>query len=109
MDFVLTPEWLAMVGGVILSLLFSYIPKFNEWYAALATTKKSLIMAACILLISLAVYAATCLKIFDFGIACGTNGVIELVRIFVLTLIANQGTYVLSPQTAAAKLAKENR
>ena len=44
-----TPEFLAAVAGVVLSLAFSYVPGLRDWYEALAGEFKRLIMAGVLL------------------------------------------------------------
>ncbi len=102
------PEFLAMIAGVVLSLLFSYVPKLNTWYAALATEIKQLIMLGLMLVSTGAIFALGCggiIPINDF--ACDQNTAVYFIYTFILALVANQGTYKITPQTIAVRQAKE--
>ncbi len=48
----MTPESLRAIAGMILSLIFSYVPKVNEWFAAKDPTIKRLLMAGLLLLVA---------------------------------------------------------
>ena len=105
MEFKLTPEQLSAIVGVCLSLLFSYIPGLSTKFAALGSQMKSLIMAGLLLVVAGAVFGLSCGTILQVNISCDKAGVIQLVTIYVSALIANQGAYLLSPQTNAVKKA----
>jgi hypothetical protein len=57
----MTSETLLLIVGVVMSLLASYIPGFNTWFAKLEDTVKKLIMlavlfAACATIVLLSCY-----------------------------------------------------
>lgn len=91
----LTPEFLAAVAGVVLSLAFSYVPGLRDWYEALAGEFKRLIMAGVLLLVAIALYALGCAGIVS-GVSCDQGGIIRLVWVFVTALVTNQSTYMLA-------------
>jgi hypothetical protein len=66
-------------------------------------------MIGVLALVSLAVWGAGCLNLLSTNIVCSKNGLVELVKIFGATLLANQTTYLLSPQASDVKLAKNIR
>lgn len=99
-------DFLSAAAGVLLSLGFSYIPKLSTWYAALDSTKKSLIMLGLLVVLSIGLYGLGCAKLVGLNIACTTDGAWQLVEIFIAAAIANQSTYTLSPQTTAVKEVK---
>ena len=107
MDFVITPELLAGIVAAIISLMFSYIPGLSEKFAALAGEYKRLIMAGLMVLVAVVIYAGSCFGLLSIGIACDQPGVLQLVSIVLAALIANQGVYAISPQTAAVRAAKQ--
>jgi len=97
----MTPEMLASTAAILLSLLFSYIPGFKNWYEPLAGNSKRLIMLALIGLCAVGSYALACLGVaeqFDTIAACDQNGAIELLRLFVAALVANQAAYAITPK-----------
>ena len=104
----MTAEFLASIAGIVISLLFSYIPGLSTWYATLTSQYRSLLMAGVLLLCAAAVFGLSCAKMLDY-VTCDQAGVIALVKIFIAALIANQATFVLSPQTAKVKAAKAER
>lgn len=97
----MTAESLALVSGVILSLLFSYIPGLNSKYKSLDGVYKRLVMLGLLLLVSGVIYGIACLgwaASIGIAVTCDQAGVIELGKGFVLAMIANQTTYSISPQ-----------
>lgn len=105
----LTSEILVSIAGVVLSLLFSYIPGLRVWFAALISEKKQLIMLAVLIIVTGGVFGLGCAGILDIGLACDKGGVIALVRLLIVALIANQSTYLISPQTDDVVIAKQLR
>ena len=97
MEFSATPESLAMLAGVVLSLLFSYVPGLSDWYGALSATIKRLIMAGLLLVVAGGAFGLACAGIIT-GIDCSQTGLIDVVWAFILAVIANQSTYALSPR-----------
>jgi hypothetical protein len=103
-------QTLALLSGVVLSLLFSYIPGLNTWYAALDGTIKRLIMLALLFVTGLAVVGIACA---GFGVAlgisvtCDQTGFIGVLKAFVAAAIANQAAYSVTPQTASVKAARQ--
>ena len=106
MNIVLTPELLGAIAGIVLSLLFSYIPGLSTKFASLKPEIKRLIMAGLIVVSSGIVFAAGCAGWIETNIVCDRGGAIQLLSIVISALIANQSTYAISPQTEAVKAAK---
>lgn len=108
----MTAEILAVIAGVVLSLLFSYVPGLNAWFAALESTYKRLIMLGLLLVSAGAVYGLACLgwgASFGIALTCDQAGAIELLKAFGLAAIANQAAYGLSPEPARVVVAKAAR
>jgi hypothetical protein len=91
------PELLASIAGLILSLLFSYAPKFATWYNPLDGTKKRLIMLGLLVVVALGTFGLSCANIVK-GVTCDQPGVLQLVSAFIFAVMANQGTNALSPE-----------
>ena len=102
-DFQLTPEMLATIAGAALSLLFSYIPGLNTYFAKLSSEAKRGIMALLLLVVAAAIFALGCANILLSGVACNQQGIIQLVWMFVMALIGNQAAFLISPPTKAVK------
>lgn len=98
---VLTPELLSMLAGALLSLLFSYAPGVRDWWAQRTAETKSLVMLGLLLLVSVGVVSASCGGLIAV-VVCSQNGVLQVVWTFVLSLMANQSTYKISPQLKSA-------
>ena len=105
----LTSELLVSLAGIVLSLLFSYIPGLRVWFAALTSEKKQLIMLGLLVLVTGGVFGLGCAGILDIGLACDKGGVIAIVKLLVAGIIANQATYLISPQTDDVVIAKQLR
>ena len=108
-----TPATLAMIAGAALSLLFSYFPGLNTWFATLSPATKRLVMAGMMLAVAGAVFGLGCAGIVS-GVACSRDGILQLVMIYILALSANQSAYAVSPalpdvtETKAIKAGKTN-
>jgi len=100
---------IAAIAGMVLSLLFSYVPGLNTWFAALESTYKRIIMLVLLFLTSAALVGLACAGLLDFfgvTVTCDQPGIMEVVKAFGIAVIANQAAYPISPQTAAVKAAK---
>jgi hypothetical protein len=106
----MTADYLSGTLAVILSLAFSYIPKLNTWFAALEPEIKRLIMLGLLALIAGVSYGLACWGVLadltGIELTCDKTGLFELLRVFVMAIIANQGIYSLSPQTEAVREVK---
>lgn len=105
----ISSEIIVGAAGVILSLLFSYIPGLRVWFAKLVSETKQLIMLGLLILVTGAIFALGCFGVAEFGVACDKNGAIELVWMLIAGVIANQSTYLISPQTNDVVIAKALR
>lgn len=105
----ITSEMLVAVAGVVLSLLFSYIPGLRTWYAGLVSETKRLIMLGLLLVVTAAIFALGCYNLISIDIACNQDGLLKLVGLFVAGIVANQGTYLITPQTNDVVIAKQLR
>ncbi len=104
--FALTPDLLAAIAGVILSLAFSYIPGLNTKFAALDETWKRLVMLVLLLITAGTIFGLGCASIIQPGLTCDKSGLTQLIWIFILAAMANQTAYKLTPQTKTVKAAK---
>jgi hypothetical protein len=104
--FTLTPAVLAAIAGAVLSLLFSYIPGLNTWYALKEEEIKKLIMALLLLILSASLFGLQCAGVLESGLSCDKQGVIQLVVIFLSAIVTNQSVYKITPQLAKVKDAK---
>lgn len=90
-------EFLGLVAGAGLSLLFSYVPKLKDWFGSLEGDYKRLIMLGALLLSAAGVMGLSCANWYDL-VACDQAGFKELVEVFFMAALANQGAYALTPK-----------
>jgi hypothetical protein len=95
----MTAENLSMYAGVLLSLVFAYVPGVSPWYKALASDIKRLVMLAVLAITAGAIFGLACAGYWS-GIVCDQSGAVELVKLFIAALIANQATFLVSPKPA---------
>jgi len=92
----MTAETLSSVSGVVLSLVFSYVPGLSGWYEKLNGVSKRLVMLVALLAVSGSVFGLSCSGWWDF-VTCDQSGLTGLIEAFVLALVANQAAYLISP------------
>lgn len=109
----MTPQLLASIAAIVISLAASYLPWFSTWYSALNTVWKRLAMATLLCIIALSAYLLSCAGYgtsLNLSLTCDVSGALGLFRTFLAALLANQATYQLTkPSTteqiyAAAKI-----
>ena len=106
-EFQFTAELLAGIVGGVISLLFNYFPVLNTWYAAKSKEFKSLSMLGLMLLITSAVFGLGCANVLAVAnFSCTQQTVYQFISIYLVAVIANQGVFTASPQTAAVTLVK---
>ena len=90
-------EQLAAVAGLVLSLAFSYVPGLSDWYGALEATRKRLVMAGLLLVVTVGVFGFSCGGLANI-VTCDKAGAWALVNAFIAALVANQATYQITPR-----------
>lgn len=107
----MTSETLILISSAVLSLLFSYVPTLNTKFAALSDQAKKLIMVASLAVVTAGIFGLACAgllqDLFGMTITCEKQSAVQLIRSFIFAIVANQGTFKLSPQTQAVKDAKQ--
>lgn len=96
---------LASLAGILLSLLFSYVPKLSEWFAGLEGVYKRLIMAGLLIIVAIGVFGLSCAAVIS-AVTCDQPGAMGLLKILIAALIANQSIYSISPQTKGVQQAR---
>jgi hypothetical protein len=105
----MSAETLSLVAGTVLSLLFSYIPGLNTWFAALTEEIKRLIMLVLVVLVAASAYGLSCAGFgasLGLTLTCDVTGLTGLVQAVILCAIANQAVFKLTPRTKAVVKAK---
>jgi hypothetical protein len=90
-------QTLAAIAGVVLSLLFSYVPGMREWFDALEGTYKRLLMLALLAIVSVGIFVLGCAGVVQ-GIPCTQDGGWQLLQLFIAAAIANQTAYSFAPK-----------
>lgn len=96
-------ELLSAAAGMLLSLLFSYLPGLSDWYEPLDPTKKRLVMLAALLVVAAFIMANSC-----WGVAlpavpvvtCDGAGAGGLIQAFIAAAIGSQTAFLLAPKRA---------
>jgi hypothetical protein len=105
----MTSEMLVGATGILLSLLFSYIPKLNTWFGSQTEEYKKLFMLCALLVITLGIFGLGCAGVLaqltGVAVACTWSSALDLVRLFVVAAIANQAAFRFSPRTQPVKAA----
>ena len=103
---------LSGIAGVVLALFFAYVPGVSKWFAALESTYKRLIMLALLVVTAGVVYGLACwgwATDFGIGVTCNREGLLLLVKALIAAVVANQGTYLIAPETNKVRIAKAQR
>lgn len=82
------------VAGVILSLLFKYVPGLDKWYGEQDPNKKELIMLGIMVLAVGGAFGLSCVGWLDIY-ACTELGAKDAVFALVGAVVGNQGAYSL--------------
>jgi hypothetical protein len=95
----MTPENLTAIAGILLSLVFSYVPGLKDWYAQLTTEIKRVVMLVLLVVVTGGVLAIACAGYapdLSIAVACDRAGIVLLIKAFVAALIANQAAYLIT-------------
>lgn len=91
----MTSDKLAALVGVLISLLFAYLPGLKTWFEKQASEAKGGITAGITVLAALAIYGLSCAGWFtELGVTCSQGGFQQLVSIVIGALVGLAGTYV---------------
>jgi O-phosphoseryl-tRNA(Cys) synthetase len=102
----MSAESIAVVAGIVLSLVFSYVPKLKDWYDGLEGNKRRLLMLGLLTGVALGAFGLACADLVaqvGIGVLCTKAGAFELLRSLVYAIIANQSTFMISPKTKGYK------
>lgn len=98
-----SPEFFAMVIGVLLSLAVDILPKFKDWFAKLTGYHKrwftiflNLIVTVLIVMLGCNETSAGFLTKYVLW-TCTEAGIIEIAEVFFAMLIMNQVTFSVAP------------
>lgn len=92
----LTPDLIVVFGAAALSCLFRYVPRLRAWYDQVGGDYKGLLMLGVLALGALVAYGGSCASFWGY-VACTPDGALEVGRAWVIAVVANQVTYLISP------------
>lgn len=91
----MTAEQLSSIAGIVLSLIFTYVPGVREWWEPLAGSVKQMIMGLMLILVAIGAFALSCANVIA-GAVCDRDGAIGLLWTLIAALVANQSTYLIT-------------
>jgi len=90
-----TPEFIASVLGILLSLGFSYIPYVKEWFELLKKEQKQMTIGLLLVAVAVGSFTLACAGLYT-DLLCTRDGAIEAAKVLVAALVANQATYLIT-------------
>jgi hypothetical protein len=91
----MTSDKLAALVGVLISLLFAYLPGVKTWIEKQSSELKGGLTAGLTILAGIAIYGLSCAGWFmDLGVICSKAGLQQLVTTIIGALVGLAGTYV---------------
>ena len=94
----MTPEYLASVAGIVLSLIFGYVPGLKEWFDLQTSQRKAQVMGLALILVAGGAFGLACAQIATatgLDITCDVPGAVSVVKVLIAALVANQAAYLL--------------
>ncbi len=104
----MTGSTLAALAASLLSLLFSYIPGFKDWYSPKDPYLKRLIMLALVVVAAMGAFSFACAGLaddFSVKVSCDAFGAWGLVRAVIAAAAANQAVFLISPRKSQSQSA----
>lgn len=96
-------EYLPVLVGILISLIFSYFPGVQSWYDWHTGDQKRVIMLAALLTVGVVYFLLSCTAWaarLGIVVACTTDGAYLVLVAFTNAIIANQTTHLLTPSKA---------
>lgn len=90
---------LSALAGLVLSLLFSYVPGLKDWFDGLAATSKQLLMGVLLVVIAAVVFGLSCAGLgasLGISVACTVEGGYGFLQVLIAALVANQSVYLIT-------------
>ena len=94
----MTPESLAVIVGIVISIGFEYIPGLHDWYNKLANNYQRLVMLGVMVVVIGVAFGLGCAGLIGPIWPCTEEGGWLAVKLFVAAVIANQATYLVLPK-----------
>lgn len=91
----MTPEAIAAIVGVVISLVLEYVPAVQKWYNALTDGYQKLITLGVGLVVVAAIFGLGCANLLNPYWTCSWAGSYSAALAFLAYVLANQTTYAL--------------
>ncbi len=93
----MSAELLALFGGIVVSLVFSYFPGVKPKFNALSPDYKRLVNLGALFVVAAAALGLSCIGRYNV-FTCDVDGAWQALEVLVLAAIANQSAYLLTPK-----------
>ena len=91
----MTAEQLSSIAGIVLSLIFTYIPGLRDRWDVLDGGVKQMFMGLMLILVAIGAFLLSCANVIT-GMVCDQEGAIGLLWTLIAALVANQSTYLIT-------------
>lgn len=93
----MTVDAITAAAGVVLAILFEYVPGLKDWFNALDDNYQRLVMLIALLWVVAGSFGLSCYGKFEY-FECSEAGVWAAVQAFIAALVANQSTHRILPR-----------
>jgi FtsH-binding integral membrane protein len=97
----MSAESLSLISGMVLSLVFSYVPGARSWFEKFDPETKRSIMLVLLAITASIVFGLSCVgwtSEWSISLSCNRSDLLRLIEQLVLAIIANQSVYAISPR-----------
>jgi len=91
----MTATELSAIAGVVLSLVFSYIPGVKNWFDGLESVFKQAVMGGVLIFVTGVIFGLACYGVI-VAVECTQAGALGLIMALIAALAGNQSTYLIT-------------
>lgn len=103
--FEVNPSALMLFLGIVLSLLFDYLPPLKNWFDNFSVDEKRKIMTLALVVVGILVYVGSCLGWFVTNLVCAPQDIVNFLYSLFVAGAVNQGFHALTkPPEAEDKI-----
>jgi len=101
-------DLIIMITGALLSAMFTYIPKFNVWFALKSDEFKQLTMLILMFVVTAVIFTLGCFNFLQIEkFVCDRNTGFYFVYTFILAIMSNQSAHKILPKPIAVRQAND--
>ena len=93
----MTGEQLGSLAGIVLGLVFEYLPGLAKWYQAQEDNVQRLVLLGTMAVIAAVIFGTGCIGLNE-TFACTKEGAYEAIKVFVSGIISSQAAYLVLPR-----------